>query len=281
MGREEMCCSDGCGKMTVLAALLLALGIIGGGYFVSQGDYSSKVNITSGATNPNVYVSSTPPEHMVSVSGTASTKVSPDLLNIQVRVQTDSGHAKKSQQDNAAVSADLQSKIKALGIDEKDIQTVSYSVDPIYDSVYKCDINNNCHYDSLIRGYRTTHTLNVRVMDLTKGGDVIDTASTAGDNQTFVDYVQFTLKEETRRSLEKALLQNASVEAKGRAQSIFYGLGVSLGRTLTASESFYYPQPIYRDFYAKEAMAGSAPSTQLSPGQVDVSATVNVGFEVK
>jgi uncharacterized protein len=284
MGKDEevgMCCSSDCGKFAVVAALLLAVGLMGGGYLLAQGDYATKVNVTSGPTNPNVYVSSTPAEHAISVSGTASTKIAPDLLNIQIRVQTESANAKTSQEDNAAVSADLRSKVKALGVNDSSIQTTSYSVDPIYDSTYSCDKSGyNCHYDSKLTGYRTTHMLNVELSDLDKGGDVIDAAASAGSNQTFIDYVQFTLKDSTRRALQKELLKGASSEAKSKAESMAQGLGISLGKVLSASESYsYYPQPIYYRSAAMD-MAGAAPKTELSAGQVDVSATVSTSFEV-
>jgi len=284
MGKDEdvgMGCFSDCGKMAIPVAIILALGMMGGGYLLAQGDYSPDVNISSGPTNPNVYVSSTPPEHAISVSATASQKIAPDLLNIQVRVQTESTNAKTSQEDNADVSADLRAKLKALGLNDSALQTVSYSVNPIYDSTYKCDsYGYNCHYDSKLTGYRTTQSLNVKLTDLTKGGDVIDAAASAGTNQTFVDYVQFTLKDETRRSVEKSLLKDASAEAKSKAESIGEGLGISLGKVLSASESYSYYPTYYRA--AAYDMAGSAApkATELSPGEVDVSATVSTSFAV-
>lgn len=284
MGKDDegMSCGSGCATMAIPVAIILAVGLLGGGYLLSQGDFGTKVNITSGPTNPNVYVSSTPAEHAISVSATSSLKVAPDLLNIQVRVQTESANAKTSQEDNADVSADLKSKLKALGLEDAAIQTVSYSVDPVYDSKYTCDKSGyNCHYDSKLTGYRTTHSLNVKLTDLTKGGDVIDAAGSAGTNQTFVDYVQFTLKDETRRSVEKSLLKTASEEAKSKAQSIAQGLGVSLGKVLSASQSNNYYPTYYRAVaYDLAEGAAAAPKTNLSPGEVDVSTTVSTSFEV-
>ncbi|HSB46975.1 MAG TPA: SIMPL domain-containing protein [Candidatus Bilamarchaeum sp.] len=279
MAKDDM--ESDSGKMMVIAAVILTIGIVGGSYLLAQGDYAPKVNVTGGPSSPNVYVSSTPPDHVISVSGTASKKVAPDLLNIQLRVQTESTLAKTAQEDNAAVSADLRAKLKALGVKDEDIQTVSYSVDPIYESDYVCDKGGiNCRYKSTLTGYRATHSLNVRMTDLTKGGDVIDAAGSAGQNQTFVDYVSFGLKDETRNALEKTLLQQAGADAKSRAQSIAAGLGVSVGKVLSASESFYYPTPYYyKGLYAAADAAPSVP-TQLSPGQVDVSVTVSTSFEV-
>ena len=279
---EEMATPAGKGPMLIVAAVLIMVGMLGSAYMLSKVDYSPKVNITGGPSSPNVYVSSIPPDHAISVSATASQNVAPDELDIGLRVQTDSDTAKQSQQDNAQVSADLRSKIKAMGVDEGNIQTVSYNVQPKYDSNYICDKGGmNCHYDSKIVGYTTIQSIVVKLYDLSKGGDLIDAASTAGNNQTFTDYVQFTLKDSTRNSLETALLQNASATARTKAQSIASGLGVSVGKVLSASESFNYPINYYRAYDMMAAGASAAPApTQLNAGQVSVSATVSTSFEV-
>ncbi len=278
---DEMMPPRRMGSVPIVAALLIMIGMLGGAYMLSQADFAPKVNVTGGPTSPTVYVSSTPPDHAISVSATASQDVAPDELDIGLRVQTQSSNAKQAQQDNAAVAADLRSKLAALGIADSDIQTVSYSVTPVYESSYICDKSGmGCHYDSNLTGYQTTQSFVVKMYDLSKGGDVIDAASTAGTNQTFTDYVQFTLKDSTRNSLETALLQNASASAKTKAQAIATGLGVSVGNVLSASESFSYPVPYYRSYDMMAGAAAPAAPTQLNAGQVSVSATVTTSFAV-
>jgi uncharacterized protein YggE len=274
----ECCCAPGMGMGPVMAVILV-VGMLGGAYLLSQGEY---VKVTSGPSNLTYNMPIQPYEHSIGVSATSSKKVAPDELDIQFRVQTESSNAREAQQENAAVSADLKSKLNALGVTDAEMQTTSYSVDPVYDSSYVCDKTGmNCHYDSKLTGYRATNMLMVKLSDLNKGGSAIDAAATAGENQTFVDYVQFTLKDATRRSMEKTLLQEASSEAKSKAQGIATGLGISLGKVLSASESYnyYYPTPLYRNAMMDSAGA-AAPPTQLSAGQVDVSATMSASFEI-
>ena len=271
------CCMPGKGMMPVVA-IILAIGMLGGAYLLSQGTY---VNVSGAPSNLTYNVPPQPTEHSIGVSATASEKVSPDELDVQLRVQTESTNAKQAQQDNAAVSAQLKANLKALGVKDDEMQTTSYSVDPVYESNYLCDSSGyNCHYDSKLTGYRATHMLMVKLGDMTKGGAVIDAASEAGTNQTFVDYVQFTLKDETRRSVEKTLLQEAASEARSKAQGIATGLGISLGKVLYASESYnYYPTYLYKS--SAMDYAGAAAPTELSPGQVDVSATISSSFEIQ
>jgi len=289
MAKEEMvegCCQGpshgGKGIMVVIAALLLAVGMMGGAFLLSKGDYSPKVDLSGFKSNPNVYVTSSPTEHAISVSASATQKVEPDLLQISLRVQTESPTAKDAQSENAQVTAVLMGKIKALGIADKDIQTTSYSVDPVTETNYTCDKDGyNCRYNYYTKGYRTTHSLMVNVEALDKGGQVIDAASEAGVNQTFVDGTTFTLKETTRSAIAKTLLKTASVEAKSKAQNIADGLGATMGKLLYANENMvYYPQPYYNSYKNMAMDAASAAPTQLSPGTVEVSTSVAVSYEI-
>lgn len=271
MMQRGMMMHRGRGFMLVAAVFLLALGMVASAYVLSKGDYA-----------PNVNVGSQPIEHAIGVSATSSQQVSPDLLIIQMHVQTQASTAKQAIQDNAAVSADLLAKLKALGLTDQDIQTVSYTVNPVYQSNYTCDRNgNNCIYNSYITGYMATNSLSLQVKDLTKGGDVIDASSTAGTNQTFVDSVQFTLQDTTRRTLENALLKTAAAEAKDKAQNMADGSGVALGKALSVSESYsYYPQPLYRNDMAVAEAGAAVPKTTLSTGQVEVSVTVSASYQI-
>ena len=279
----------------VFAAAIIAIGMILGLYLVSQ---SLKLS-------PNVYVTNSPTDHSVSVSATNTQKVSPDLLQLQIRVETDSQNARTSQSDNARVMADLKSKLLGAGVKEEDIQTTSYNVQPNYESRQLCpyqvagaqttgasgsgvavptpapDYYPTCKWDSVITGYKTIHTLMVSTTQLSKGGDLVDLASSAGNNQTFVDYVSFTLQDSTRDEIQKTLLKSAAAAAKLKAGKIAEGLGVALGKVLSASESYgyNYPQPMYLNRMAADSVSGSVP-TQLSSGQIEVSASVSASYEL-
>jgi uncharacterized protein YggE len=278
MAKEMAECYPRRGFMLVLAALLIAAGMLGSSYMLAQVDYAPDVDVSDITSTPNIYVSSEPPEHVISVSATASEKVTPDLLLIQVRVQTEDENAKDSQERNAVVMDGVMDELERLGVPEEEIQTSGYRVDVISTSEYICD--KRCHYETVIIGYRTTHTLALSLKELDGGGEIIDAVTGVGTNETFIDYVDFTLQPETRRQLEKDLLEEASMEAEEKAKNIAQGLGVTLGKPVRASESVYYPYYSYRGGYDLAYAAEAAPPTALSPGEVEASATVNVGFEI-
>jgi uncharacterized protein YggE len=272
-----------CQKTFVVPALLMALAVLGSAYLLSTVDYSPKVNVSEITSTPNVYVSSNPPEHVISVSGTASKKVAPDQLTIRISVETQEEDAKDSQGMNANVSDDLRTALKSAGVSDEEMKTTSYRVDVVRNSTRVCTDQYNCNYVYEIVGYKTVHTLSVTVTDLEIGGDIIDAAASVSDNDVFVDSVYFSLQDSTRRSVQKELLEDAGEEAEEKAKAIVQGLGGTLGNLVSASESFYYPYT-YRSYdYAMAAAPmyeADYKSTELSAGEVEVSATVNAGYEL-
>ena len=67
--------------------------------------------------------------------------------------------------------------------------------------------------------------------------------------------------------------------ARAKAELLALAAGVKLGRVLTISESGgYVPQP--RVMYAKAEMAMDAAPTPIAAGQVELSSSVSVQFEL-
>ena len=280
----DKCCSDdfesngtGCcrskGSFVIVAAFMLALALFGGAYVLSN------------AKGQTISVSENPAQKVITVSGSASKMVAPDIMMLQLRVQTDAQDARKAQQDNAVVSNQLLARLRALGIKESDIQTTQYSVDPIYDNQPTCkpaaSAIEDCIWKNVITGYRTTHNFIVKTENLDKGGEIIDGVSSISANQTFVDSISFGLKDATIASLKAKLLTNASIEAKVHAQKIADGLGVRLGQVFSASEGYTStPTPYYRDNYLTAAAEGSAPATKIAPGQLEISASMSLSYEI-
>jgi|GEM_PF-197991 len=299
MAKENMSLANHSNGM-LLGKLIFALALLGSAYMISQ---------SLGTPQGDVYVSSTPPDHTVDVSSTATTEVEPDLLVVQVRVESDAETAAQSQADNARDVNSVKAALLALGVSEENIKTTSYRVDVEEQSHYIC-VNTSttiapgepepmepvyyketaegygydydrtdCYWDYVMVGYQTTHILSVEVEELDSGGDIIDAAVAAG--ATEIDYISFTLKTETRDALEKSLLEDAAADAKSKAMEIAQGLGMSLGKAVSAGESadYYYDYPRYDYAYAMEA-GSAAPSTSVSPGQISVTASVYASFEL-
>lgn len=258
-----------------IAIGLLAVVMLVGFYFIS-----------TEIKAPSVSVSTYPETHAIYTTGTSSTKVSPDLLMIYLGVETQNKTASASQSDNAAKMAAIKTAIKAQGLTDSDIKTSYFRVTAVTEKSTKCQFGytdpKTCptvtYYP--IVGYKTTHVLSLSVTDTTKGGAILDAATKAGANK--IDSISFTLKQTTRRSLQEQQLSLAAQSAKTRAGKIASGLGATLGDAISASESFYYtPQTVYKSYAGEALAAPSVAPTDLSAGEIEVTATVSASFEVK
>jgi uncharacterized protein YggE len=241
-----------------VAIALLAVVMLAGFYFIS-----------TQIKAPEVSVSTYPETKAILATGQSTTKVAPDLLIINLGVETKNKTAADSQSTNAALMSAVKSAIKGEGLTDEDIKTSYFTVQVVQEKI-------NGTY--VITGYKTIHMLSLNIEDTTKGGAILDAASKAGANK--INSVYFTLKSTTRRSLEEQQLALAAQDAKTRAQKIASGLGVTAGKAKQASESVtYYP---YQTKAAYEAIsAPSVSGTDLSSGEIEVRATVSASFEIQ
>ncbi|MGH7806837.1 MAG: SIMPL domain-containing protein, partial [Thermodesulfobacteriota bacterium] len=70
-------------------------------------------------------------------------------------------------------------------------------------------------------------------------------------------------------------------DAKATAETVAKAAGVRVVKIVRISPSYEVPGPVYRDFLqAKVAAAESAP-TPIEPGELTVSATVNIVYEIE
>src|SRR5438445_5099732 len=98
---------------------------------------------------PNLYPSR---ERTISVTGTATTSVLPDLVTVQFGVDTEGPTAQEAINTNSQIMNAVSSAVQNLGISKDEISTAGFSIYPIYnDSVP--DPKTGIH-KSILTGYR-------------------------------------------------------------------------------------------------------------------------------
>lgn len=202
-----------------------------------------------------------PPLHSITVTGNGSVTRVPDVARVSVGVGVTKSTVKAARDAAGKSMAAIIAAIKALGIDEMDIKTISIDLSPQH--------NNS----SKIIGYRMSQQLQVTVRDLDKAGDVVDTATTKG--ATDVNGLWFEVGDPTS-ALDEARAA-AIAQARTSAQKMASAAGVSLGGVVSISESSgSSPGP----YYYGEAARDAAVLTPVERGTQDVQATVTVVFEI-
>src|SRR5215467_8070342 len=73
------------------------------------------------------------PARVVRVVGTGEVKVAPDRAVIEVGVEKQDVSAKTAKQSADAAARDILATVRESGVEEKDVQTVSFSLQPLHD----------------------------------------------------------------------------------------------------------------------------------------------------
>jgi uncharacterized protein YggE len=218
----------------------------------------------------------------IQVSGTAVVNVTPDRVLIQLGIQSNGRTPQIVEAVNSATINKIIRALKSQGIEEKDIVTDWYVINPIYD-----DSNS-----LTIEGYRIDNIVAVTLRDISKVNKVIVTALQAGANQ--VVNVEFYLSDLRKyRDQARDLAMKAAQEKAGDLAS---AAGAQTGCVMSINENSwsYYNGGWYgqsRDLWTQNVVQNAAPSggesgalTEEGPvtlGQISVRAEVNASFSLK
>ena len=209
----------------------------------------------------------TPP--MITVSGEDTVSVPPDLALVDGGVTSDAKTAREASDANNAAMAKVLAALKGAGIAEKDMQTSRLSLFPQYAQQQRPNGGPN-----VVTGYRASNRVTVRVRDVTKVANTIDTLVTAGANE--VGGINFIVTKASEL-LDDARNQ-AVADARRKAELYAKAAGVTLGAPISISEDGANPPPAPMMLRKAAADFASAPVAQ---GEEVLRVNVSVSWEIK
>jgi uncharacterized protein YggE len=227
----------------------------------------------------NLGRSENPYMNTITVEGTGKAAMIPNIATIDFSVTEKAAtvaeaQTKATEKTNAALAA-----VDGLGVDKKDVKTIAYNVSPEYEYPQPC-YNGMCAgvQNPKITGYQVSQTVEVKVRDTAKAGDVLQALGTL--NVQNISGPNFTVDEDDaiRNDARKEAIDNAKAKAKALAAQ----LGVGLGKVVSFSENTG-GYPMY-DMYAKGGMAmeaAAAPAPSLPTGEHETSVTVMITYEIR
>lgn len=261
-------------KIPILVACLLLISSIA---VMSLAVMPSKAEEVDIAEEPNEEIEEPEAHGTVSVSGSASVECGPNQMSIFLKVVGKDLESIVNARDKAAAILDATLKaIKKLNVAEEDIETTSYSLEPVYEWE---------HSEKVFRGYFATVTVKVSLKekDFSKAGKIIDAAADAG---SFVDSIQFELSREKREEMKLELFAQATKDAKLKAETMVTAIGDTLGnvKSISANNYGYRAFDYYKgslDYKANNiSYVGSAPPTTILPSDLTITVNVNAVFEI-
>jgi hypothetical protein len=203
------------------------------------------------------------------VSGTGKVTAVPDVAILSLGVEAQEKTVKEAQSEAASAMTAVVAALKTNGVADKDIQTQWYNISPVMKWVE--DTN-----EQITIGYKVSNMVTAKIRDISKAGTIIDAVAEAGGNLTRINSISFTVDDPTayyNQAREKAMQ-----DANAKAEQMATLAGITLGKPTYISESGgYIPTPYYLKDYAE----GGSASTPISPGELDITLSVQVAYAIE
>ena len=213
----------------------------------------------------------TPPR--ILVSGQGQVDIAPDMAVLSLMVVREAPTARAALDANSAAMAEVLKAMQAQGIAERDLQTANFSIQPRYTQPPRQSSGER--EPPRIVGYSVRNGLTVRVRDIDRVGEIIDTSVTLGVNEG--GRILFT-NDDPSAALTQARVQ-AVREAMARAGTLAEAAGVKTGAVLEISEQSHSPRPVPMA-RADMAMAMSADAVPVAAGENAYTVTVSVAIAI-
>jgi len=209
---------------------------------------------------------------ILTVHASATTRAAPDLAIVTLGVMARGDTAQAAQTAQSARMNAVLEAARAAGVEERDVQTVGFSLDPQY--AYPRNAAPR------ITGYVSRNTVTIRVKDLSAVSGLIDATVAQGANE--LQGIQFTFQdEEASRDAARA---QALQTARRRAEAYAEAAEMRVVRTLSITEPGGIVPPVdARRSYAPMAVATeqAASGNAIRTGELDAQSSVTVVYELR
>ncbi len=202
------------------------------------------------------------------VSGRGVVTVTPDIATLRLGVEVQAASVAVAQSQAAEAMDEVMDALTDNGVAEKDIQTQYFSIR----QVTKWDRDKEREE---VIGYRVTNKVNAKIREIDKAGVIIDAVAAAGGDYTRIDSIDFSVDDPSAYYEEAR--EEAMADAEAKAEQLAELAGGKLGKATYISESSQIPPPIYRQEIYEEAVP-AAIETPISPGEMEISLTVQVAY---
>ncbi|MDP9021734.1 MAG: SIMPL domain-containing protein [Actinomycetota bacterium] len=197
----------------------------------------------------------------VTVTGVGRITGRPDTLRATVGVEVERETVQEAlDAANAAVDQVL-SALGDHGVEEPDIQTTEFSVQP--------RVDHPRDGPPTVRGYAVTNLVDVKLRDLDRAGEVLQAAVEAAGDAARVHGMRFTL--EDNDELLAAARDAAFGDARAKAEQYAQLAERDLGRLVGVSEQLGGDQPPPKHLLDRAQDAGAVP---IRPGEQEVAVHV-------
>jgi uncharacterized protein YggE len=209
----------------------------------------------------------------ITVVGVGKVMVVPDVVKVQLGVETISNTVAAATAENDKVMKAVLAALKKEGVADKDVQTAYYSIYPEYE---QSQPGKEAQSPKII-GYRVSNSVTVTIRDtkdMKKVSAVLEAVVTAGVNS--VGGITFSL--ENPQAVEDQGRKLAVADAKRRAEDLATLTGVTLGPVIQVSEVISGPPVVTRQNVAPAALGGGA---SIVPGEQEYIISIQITYAIR
>lgn len=205
---------------------------------------------------------------IISLSGHGEVRATPDIAYVTSGVVTQGATAAEALAANTKAMTDLFAALKESGIEDRDVQTSNFSVQPRY------DFSNN--QAPKMVGYDVSNNVTVTLRKVDTLGALLDRMVQSGSNQISGISFDVSKPEDAMDEARKLATEDATRKAKVYAKA----MGIELGNVMQVSEgsAAQPPMPMVRSTMMK---ADAAPPVPMAAGEQTLAVDVNVIWEIK
>ncbi len=244
------------------------------------------------------------PQNIINVTGKADMDVKPDITVFTFNIEESAKTVAESQSKATTKEKSALAIIKAKGIKDADIKTISYYTNTKYeDRVEPCILNKGtaipasapssvssgivaypypCGSKSVESGFTTTETIEVKVRDITthpeKTGEIVAALGAlsikASTPMSSVDNAD---------AFKRQVRSEAIAKARAEAEVLARDLGVKIVRVVSFNENIggYY-SAMYNTMSARPAMDKAVEtSPELPTGSDKITSDVSISYQIR
>ena len=202
-------------------------------------------------------------EEGIWVTGEGEVMAVPDIATLRLGIEAQEATVAEAQSQAIEAMDRVMAALIDNGVAENDIQTQYFSIRQITRWVDE---------EQVVVGYRVTNMVTTKIRDIDKAGAIIDAVAEAGGDLTRIDSIGFSVDDPS--AYYEQARQEAMADANAKAEQLAELAGVTLGKATYISEGIQVPPTI------RIAEAAISAVTPISPGEVEVSISVQVAYAI-
>jgi len=223
------------------------------------------------ATPSTIKVSLGGQQEGIWVSGSGKVAVVPDIAQLRLGIEAQEASVAEAQSRAAQAMEAVVAALKDGGVAPRDIKTSYFSIQRIT----RWDERKG---QEVVIGYRVSNMVTAKMREMDKLGALIDAAASAGGDLIRIDSISFSVEDPSPYYQEAR--KKAMADARAKAEELAELAGVTLGKPIYISESTYTSFPSYREEFLVKAAGAPMPQTPISPGETEISLSVQVAYAI-